>query len=457
MQEPSSLAPENVEPVAVRRPATVRPTAPANILLVDDQPANLLALECLLEELGQNLVKASSGEEALDWLIDHDCAVILLDVKMIGLDGFETAQLVRRREKTRRTPIIFMTAYETTELRERKAYALGAVDYLTKPLVPEILRAKVQGFVELFQKTEEVKQQAEKLRQMEREEYERRLAEEKLRQTEERYREIRKLNAELEDRVQLRTSELEEANRSLAREVSVRQRALAELERSNLDLEQFAYSASHDMKDPLRKIRIYLQLLERRYRGRLGADADQYIAFAVQAAGRMQSLVSDLLTYARVGSPADSREPTDCAAVLQQALANLQAMIQERRAVVTQGPLPVIHANATQLVRLFENLLSNAIKFNKSSQPAVHVEARQEDGRWLFAVRDNGIGIEPRYAERIFTLFERLHAQEAYPGTGIGLAICKKIVERHGGRIWVESEAGQGATFFFTILSAPGG
>jgi two-component system sensor histidine kinase/response regulator len=425
-----------------------------NILLVDDAPANLLALEALLDDLGQNLVRANSGEEALRQLLRQDFAVILLDVKMEGMDGFETAELIRKREKSRYTPIIFLTAHQ--EFPMRKGYELGAVDYLIKPLVPEILRAKVRGFVELSHKTEQVKRQAERLRQAEREEFERRLAEEKLRQTEERYREIARLNTELEQRVVARTRELEEANQGLAREVAERQRAASALERSNRDLEQFAYVASHDLKEPLRKMRIYLELLQRRYQGRLEAEADQYIQLAVQASARMRALVNDLLAYARVGSNERPLERIDCSEVLQQALANLQTVIEEKHAQVTHDRLPVVKGDAIQLVQLFENLVSNALKFNQAQAPSVHVGVERQDDHWRFSVRDNGIGIDPRYAERIFIIFERLHSQEEYPGTGIGLAICKRIVERHHGCIGVESEPGKGATFWFTLPCAPG-
>jgi len=326
---------------------------------------------------------------------------------------------------------------------------LGAVDYLVKPLVPIILRAKVTSFVDLFRKTEQVKRQMEQLRGLERREFERRLAEEKLRQSEARYQAVQRANEELERRVCERTSELE-------REGAERKRMLAELTRSNRELEQFAYVASHDLKEPLRKVRIYLQLLERRCRGQLDEEAGQFIAYAVDAAERMQNLIQDLLAYARVGSRGKPFEAVDCAAPFREAAANLEAAIRESGAAVTCGPLPTVWADATQLAQLFQNLLGNAIKFRGARPPAVHVEARGEGGEWLFAVRDNGIGIDPRFVDRLFVIFQRLHSQSEYPGTGIGLAICKKIVERHGGRIWVETKPGEGATFRFTLPAAGG-
>lgn len=425
--------------------------ASANILLVDDQPANLLALKGLLDSLGQRLVEARSGEEALRRLLEEDFAVVLLDVQMPGLDGFETARLIRGRDRSRHTPVIFLTAYESADFPVARAYALGAVDYLVKPLVPEVVRAKVTGFVELFHKTEQVKRQAEQLRQMERREFERQLAVEKLRQSEERYRETRRLNEELEQRVAERTRALEATNGDLQKEVAERRQAEAELARSNRELEQFAYVASHDLKEPLRKIRIHLELLEQRFPGQLDEQARQLIASAVQGAGRMQALVNDLLAYARVGSRSRPLEPTDTAAALEQAVANLEAAIRESAATIQHGPLPAVQGDATQLVQLFQNLVGNAIKFHRDQLPAVAVEAARQGREWVFAVRDNGIGIDPQHAERLFVPFQRLHTGKEYPGTGIGLAICKKIVERHGGRIWIESERGKGAAFLFTL------
>ncbi len=224
-----------------------------------------------------------------------------------------------------------------------------------------------------------------------------------------------------------------------------------ELARSNTELQQFAYVASHDLQEPLRMLSSYSQLLSKRYQGRLDQKADTYIRFIVDGAKRMQVLINDLLTYSRVGTRGKPLGPTDCEAVLKAALTSLQIAIRESGAVVTQDPLPTVLGEESQLGQLFQNLIGNGIKYRNSRAPQIHVSCRQKAADWLFSVKDNGIGIDPQYAERIFIIFQRLHTREEYPGTGIGLAVCKKIVERHGGRIWVESEAGKGATFYFTL------
>ena len=225
---------------------------------------------------------------------------------------------------------------------------------------------------------------------------------------------------------------------------------LAELERSNKDLEQFAYAASHDLQEPLRTVSNFSQLLARRYKGKLDVKADQFIGFIVDGTTRMQQMIDDLLVYSRVSTRAKPFEPTDCETVFDQTLANVKMAIEESGAVVTHDPLPTVMADVSQMVQLFQNLLSNAIKFRKE-KPRITVSAVQKGNEWLFSVQDNGIGIAPEFMEYIFKMFQREHASAEYPGTGVGLAICKKIVERHSGRTWVESEQGKGSTFYFTI------
>jgi PAS domain S-box-containing protein len=237
--------------------------------------------------------------------------------------------------------------------------------------------------------------------------------------------------------VKERTSKLEESNRELAR--------------SNENLEQFAYVASHDLQEPLRIMSSYSQLLEKRYKGQLDQDANEFIDFIVDAASRMQKLITDLLAYSRAGRETTNLVEVDCNKVVRRLVTNMAATIEAADGNVTFDKLPTILAHESSVIQLFQNLIGNALKFRGEQPPSIHVSARQEGGEWVFSVRDNGIGIEPQYSQRIFMIFQRLHSREKYPGTGIGLSICKKIVDNLGGRIWVESESGQGSTFTFTV------
>ncbi|HEY9742022.1 MAG TPA: CHASE3 domain-containing protein [Coleofasciculaceae cyanobacterium] len=248
---------------------------------------------------------------------------------------------------------------------------------------------------------------------------------------------FKQLHGELEARVQERTAELKEANTNLLS--------------SNQELEQFAYVASHDLQEPLRAVNSYAQLITRKYQGNLDAKADKYLGYIMEGATRMQQLINDLLEFSRVGTRGKSLELTDCEAVLSQVLANLKVAIAESHVIITHDPLPTLMGDETQLMQLLQNLIANAIKFRREEPPRVHIKAVKRENEWVFSVSDNGIGMEPEYFERIFTIFQRLHSKSEYPGTGIGLAVCKKIVERHGGRIWVESQPGVGTTFYFTI------
>jgi len=393
------------------------------ILLVDDRHANLVSLEAILEALGQDLVKAKSGADALRHLLKDDFAVILMDVRMPGMDGLETASLIRERERSRHTPILFVTAHKDDEHLFR-GYDAGAVDFLCKPINPEVLRSKVSVFVELSRKSELLKQHMGILEsrnaELEKLIHERQKADE----------EILRLNAELEQRVRERT---------------------AELIRANDELRQFAYAASHDLREPLRTVGSYTQLLKRRLQDKLDDEGREFMNYILDSVRRMDLLVSDLLAYShQLSAKPQPLSPVQSEAVLEGVLLNLGGSIRESGTEVTHDPLPIVLSEFVQLGQVFQNLIANSIKYRSPDPPKIHIAAEETDDEWVFSFSDNGIRIDPHYHEQIFGLFKRLHGRE-YPGTGMGLALCKRIVERGGGRIWVESELGNGATFHFTV------
>jgi two-component system sensor histidine kinase/response regulator len=384
-----------VEPLALPVPS------PAKILLVDDRSANLLALQAVLDNRGYEIVTAASGQEAVARTLENDFAVILLDVMMPGMDGFETASRIRALEKRKRTPIIFVTAYE--EEQSHRGYDAGAIDFLYKPIDPDVLRFKVSVFADLHRQNELVRQYSIQLQTA---------------------------NAALERRIEERTGELRI---------------------SNEELRQFAYAASHDLKEPLRTMAACAKLLSERYGTRLGSDGGKFIDHIVTAARHMDSLLNDLLAYTTHGNAeCDMNAECDAEAVWVAVLMALDVAIRESDAVITHDPLPQVSADFNELLQLFQNLIGNGLKYRREEVPRIHVSAERREDQWLFSVQDNGLGIDPSYSDQIFGIFKRVHGRE-YPGNGIGLAICKKIVERHNGRIWVESEPAKGSTFFFTL------
>jgi len=279
---------------------------------------------------------------------------------------------------------------------------------------------------------------------------------------------LEKAKNELEIRVEKRTRELKAANELLKIELEERKRAekelknseksqkilIDELKRSNKELQQFAYVASHDLQEPLRTVASFAQLIERRYKDKLDSDADDFIEYIVDASKRMQILINDLLDYSRISTKGKEFKLTDTEEIIKVVISNLNAAVREHNAVITYDNLPMVTADSGQLPQLFQNLMGNALKFRREGvQPKIHISAREDvkNNEYIFSVTDNGIGIEKEYLERIFTIFQRLHTREEYNGTGIGLAVAKKIVERHGGKIWVESEYGKGSTFYFTL------
>jgi signal transduction histidine kinase len=385
-----------------------------NILMVDDQPAKLLSYEVILSELGENLIKATSGREALDHLLKTDIAVVLMDVSMPELDGFELAELIHQHPRYQKTAIIFISAVHLTDLDRLKGYEHGAVDYIAVPVIPELLRAKVGVFAELYRKTQQ----------------------------------LERLNRELEQRVAERTAELQERAEAL-------QRLNTELQRRNQELDAFTYIASHDLKEPLRGISNYAQFLIEDYRETLDAEGCQQLVTIQRLIQRMEDLLNSLLRYSRVERAELSQSDLDLTQVVQEALDQLQARLQgEHVQVRLPRSLPSARGDRAQLTEVFTNLLSNALKYNDKTEKWAEVGARNftDSGPPVFYVRDNGIGISPEHCEKVFEIFRRLHPRDTYGGgTGAGLTIVKKIIERHGGRIWVESVPGEGSTFYFTL------
>jgi signal transduction histidine kinase len=378
--------------------APAQPASGGTILIVDDMPANLEVVTSHLERQGYRAVVALSGDEGIERAEYVQPDLILLDIMMPGIDGFEICRRLKAGDRTRAIPVIFMTALsDTTD--KLAGFAAGAVDYVTKPLNGAEVLARIESHLALYA-----------LR--------------------------RQLAAQ---------------NAQLQQEIAVRAEAEAALQRSNTEFEQLAYVASHDMQEPLRKIASYLQLLSQRYQGQLDADADEFIGYAVDGAKRMQALINDLLAFSRVGTKAKPFAPADCGLIVKTALADLQFAIEDAGARVDVGDLPMVLGDATQLSQLFRNLISNAIKFRRDEPPVVRVTSERAEAFWRFTVGDNGIGIAAEYFERIFVIFQRLHGRSQYAGTGIGLAICKKIVERHGGQIEVRSVEGEGSEFAFTL------
>lgn len=434
------------------------PSDSQSILIVDDQPINLDILSKTLTIAGFKVTVAIDGESAIEQANYHPPGLLLLDVRLPDIDGFETCTRLKANPRTQDIPIIFMTALDEPADKV-KGFSLGAVDYITKPFQQEEVLARVRTHLKLQNLSKTLEQQNQQLREeitaraaaesalrhvnkeLQQEIRDRILAEEELKQ----YRN------HLEALVQARTLELTQVNDQLTLAMQELAERAEDLTRSNAELEEVAYIASHDLQEPLRMVSSYTQLLARRYQGQLDAKADKYIHYAVDGASRMQILINDLLDYSRVGRRGKLFQPTECQQVVSQAKANLQVAIRESHAQIRSDNLPQVMGDCTQLVQLFQNLLSNAIKYRRDDPPRIQITAKPRSSAWLFAVQDNGIGIDPKHLERIFFIFQRLHHREEYPGSGIGLAICKKIVERHGGQIWVESEPEKGSIFHFTL------
>ncbi|HEY9850260.1 MAG TPA: response regulator [Leptolyngbyaceae cyanobacterium] len=363
------------------------------ILLVDDKPENLRVLSQILTHHGYDVRKSSDGQTAITACKKILPDLILLDIMMPNLDGYQVCKHLKANEETRNIPIIFISALEDVG-NKIEAFKVGGVDYITKPFQVEEVVARVTNQLT-----------------------------------------IRHLHYKLAEK----NAQLEKLNE--------------ELKKSNAELEQFAYTASHDLKSPLQAILGYAHGLNWKYEQQLDIEGKRYIEQIIHSAWRMKRLIDDLLEYSKVGTHYEEFELVDCLSVLEEALANLEEDISASHARITHSELPKVMGDRTQLMQLFQNLISNAIKFRRPEvTPEIFISANQKDkSEWLFAVRDNGIGMESHDFDRIFQIFQRLHSYKEYPGTGIGMTICKKIVERHGGRIWLESQVGVGTIFYFTI------
>lgn len=511
------------------------------LLIVDDDKTKLRVMEEILADMDIQIMKADSGNEAFRLLMKNDFAVILLDVKMPGIDGFETADLIRKRVRSQNTPIIFITSYSPDEINVKKGYSLGTVDYVFSPINPEILRSKVSVFVKLSKLNEE-KNAAEQLSPQESAQPEEAESKHGLRKkTSERLdfifnslpvviltlkatedftvtfatrntfeflgytpdelinnpglfverihsddmekifsgfpilfekgqfscefrfrhkngtyiwmQDVFKLINEDDNElpIEIVSCMIDISERKSAEEQLVQK--AAELERSNAELEHFAYIASHDLQEPLRAISSYLQLIERKsYFEAFDEKGKDYFSRVIRGAKRMQDMINDLLEYSRVVSNKDEFSPCDCNEIIGEAVSNLRVLIKESEASVHYGEMPVIRGNQGQLLRVFQNIIGNGLKFrSEETAPVIQIGAERRDNAWVFSVSDNGIGIKPASQTRIFDIFQRLNARDKYPGTGIGLAVCKKVIDRHGGEIWVKSQLGEGSTFFFSI------
>lgn len=364
-----------------------------DILIVDDTPINLRVLAKILSDRGYKVRKALNGQIALTACQTLLPDVILLDIMMPEMDGYEVCQRLKSDPKTQDIPVIFISALED-QWDKVKAFKSGGSDYITKPFQIEEVLARVKHHLTIQQ---------------------------------------------LQYRLKVQNAELQALN--------------AQLLRSNIELEQFAHVAAHDLQSPLQVIMGNADLLTWKYENQLGPDGDRYLTNIIEASGRMTQLIQDLLTYSKVGIPPQSFEVIDSNFVLEEALANLSGEISKSGATITHSHLPTVSGNEIQLMQLFQNMMANAIKFRLPNvAPQIEISCNLNNlEEWQFEIRDNGIGIEPNLGDRIFEAFYRLHSYDEYPGTGIGLTLCKKIVERHGGRLWFSSIKGEGTSFYFTL------
>jgi two-component system sensor histidine kinase/response regulator len=403
------------------RDALPDPVDRVKILLVDDQPENLLSAEAVLEGLGQEIVKAESGREALRHLLDDDFAVIVLDIMMPDMDGFETAALIRQRERSRHTPIIFLTALGRGEEHIRTGYDLGAVDYIMKPFVAEILRTKVSVFVELNRTAALLRQQSELL--------ERR-------------------NGELQHAIE-RSWRAEEEIKALNQHL---ERQVTELAEVNRELEAFSFTASHDLRGPLSRIAGFSKALLEFHAGQLDETGRRYLDRIENSAARMCVLVEDLLRFSRITRVEMSQGKVDLTEIVRGLAAELAAQDSDREVEFVVADRVEGWGDPALLRTALLNLMENAWKYTRK-RAAARIEFGTLAGAQApaYYLRDNGAGFDMAEANRLFNPFQRLHKESDFEGTGIGLATVDRIIRRHGGQVWAQGEVGQGATFFFTL------
>jgi signal transduction histidine kinase len=403
------------------------------ILLVDDKENNLLSMESIFERDGYQLTRANSGKEALKILLkEHDFTLILMDVEMPDINGFEAASMIYQRDKLQHIPIIFITAHSYGDENIFKGYKAGAVDYIYKPIQSELLRAKVSVFVELYKKNHQLIAQEQKLKAIN-----------------------KSLEIEVKDRIASEEKVIE-LNKQLLKNIE-------QLESTNKELDQFAFIASHDLQEPLRKIRTFSNRVVTKYADKLDDEGKMYMEKMQNACERMQNLINDILAFSKIAVSKESLVLSDLNAILDEVLSDMDLQVQEKNAKIKIDKLPKIHVYPTLMKPLFQNLLNNSLKYSqKGVAPVIEISGKIEthpDGLskektkkfCRITIKDNGVGFEQQYAEQIFTMFKRLHGNAEYAGTGIGLAICKKIVEEHHGYISAKSSVNQGAVFTITL------
>lgn len=412
----------------------------SRVLAIDDNPTYLKFLDENFKQDGIRIDKAASGKEALEKINKNKYDCILVDLVMPGIDGIEICQKVLEMRRSVDEPMVLMLTAHESKKDMTRALEAGADDFVGKSSDFSIIKARMSALLRRKFIQEDNRRIFEELKrkelEVERSRIEKAAAETKAVLAEKLLNTVEQLEEEIDER-----KRMERRIKNYSHE----------LEQSNKELESFAYVASHDLQEPLRTISSFLQLVEKRYKDKLDDKGKDFIRRAVNGAQRMQEMINALLTYSRITTWGKSFELHSLEKILARVLTNMSPTIERKNVVVTRDPLPELNCDEAQIHRLFQNLISNAIKFCSRSQPVIHISAKEQKDHWLLSVKDNGIGIDPSHQKTIFKIFQRLHGKGKYPGTGIGLAICQKIVERHKGEIWVESEPGKGSTFFFTL------